>query len=544
MSNFSERILELLREHDFPGAEKFDETDIEMMATNRHVRDFFVKIASMDPQLFLNKDQARILQLAGEMNDPSFVPLEPGAVRKQMCLIESKRRRDKILQMRLRHKHEEKRQLEEAIAVLEADERFRTEHRIKREAEMELEELLRRAADDKLNKAHERVQNAITMFMTKGQSHLKKLTNIVEKLKESNGLRNIINQEKYVTLANDIVDACETLHKIVNRPDPDPERYAVPLGENKGVYLLKTLRDASAQLDGQCNDILSVMRQLGGSSLLFGRFEKALTSYRELIQDSIKIFINELFQSTSAASKRQLQQLEPLMTSLEAVIWAQRCIISEETVFLQKCHESFESGDEWARSIMLALPGIEGGIKNTTATNRRPANVTQMGDGSCLHPLSQSAILSSTVLETSVNGTVKSFCTSMSSAGPSNADNGAQLWRTPQIIVQIEDTLSSMTRFCNALHRACEAIQSDRRVLRGCQGVEVISDSAQTQLRSLKADVEKKKSCIMRLLQGRDQLLKDQQDQNEAHQQRILISFSIVNRDSYEKAVEHTKLFK
>lgn len=65
--------------------------------------------------------------------------------------------------MRLRHKHEEKRQLEEAIAVLEADERFRTEHRIKREAEMELEELLRRAADDKLNKAHERVQNAITM---------------------------------------------------------------------------------------------------------------------------------------------------------------------------------------------------------------------------------------------------------------------------------------------------------------------------------------------------------------------------------------------
>lgn len=54
----------------------------------------------------------------------------------------------------------------------------------------------------------------------------------------------------------------------------------------------------------------------------------------------------------------------------------------------------------------------------------------------------------------------------------------------------------------------CEAIQSDRRVLRGCQGVEVISDSAQTQLRSLKADMEKKKSCIMRLLQGRDQLLK------------------------------------
>ncbi|OQR76725.1 hypothetical protein BIW11_07595 [Tropilaelaps mercedesae] len=508
----SSRILELLRQLEFPGSANFNERDIEIFAQDRKVGDFFEKIANMEPNLFLNKEEARVIQLAAEMNDPAFAPIDACAVREQLALIERKRRRDKVLQMRLRQKREERRQLKEAISLLEADANYRSELCDRKKKEMLANERLHRTADDTLTKAHHRVQNATAMvrkipFLLQGQSHLKKMTHVIDTLKQSDGLRNIIDKANYVTLANGIVDSLETLHGIVSRPDPDPEYHVVRLGSNGSVYLARTLRDASEKVNEYCSQTLSIVERLDGSSPTFGRFEKALRSYQQALQDTIEEIINDLFQSTWTASKRRLERLGPVITSLEAVVWAQRCFFTEEIAFLRSCSEMLRAGEEWAAALVGALPGIENANKTSTMTNRTFSNTTHMNDTSYYGTLSQSPLLSSTMLETSSCAMAGPQHLSITSGIGAGA-NLSQMWRIPHVVIQIEDSLNAMARYCNAFHKVCEAMQSDRRILRGRLGIEVISDAGQKQLERVTFETEKKRASIKILLSQQDQLVK------------------------------------
>lgn len=43
-STFHSRILELLRALEFPGSENFDETDIDIFARTKGVKEFFIKV--------------------------------------------------------------------------------------------------------------------------------------------------------------------------------------------------------------------------------------------------------------------------------------------------------------------------------------------------------------------------------------------------------------------------------------------------------------------------------------------------------------------
>lgn len=57
-------------------------------------------------------------------------------------------------------------------------------------------------------------------------------------------------------------------------------------------------------------------------------------------------------------------QLGSVIRTLERIEAVQRCILTEEIDFLQKCLEMLNSGEQWAKGVLSDLPGLDLGNKS------------------------------------------------------------------------------------------------------------------------------------------------------------------------------------
>ncbi|XP_022666646.1 uncharacterized protein LOC111252663 isoform X2 [Varroa destructor] len=525
MSGFAPRILELLRQHEYPGSELFTEVDVEILAQDKNVAAFFTKIAEMDRSLFLTKEQSTVLQLAGELNDLQSIPLDAVSARQERVALEQKKRQNKTIKMRLRHKLEEKKQLEDAIAMLEEDERKRVDYRLRRKDEIAEAQALHQKALQTLHYAQQRAENAISKLIVRGQQHLTTLTGIIGKLKSSNGLRNILKDDKYIQQANDLVDAVETLNGIVNLITIDPERYAVPVTANGNrVYILRTLRDTVSQLDEHSDTIISKLSLLCGDSAAFPPFKAALNLYRLEVQDALYGVINEVFEMATGDLRRRLQQVGPLINSLKAIVWAQRCILMEEITILQKCGQMLDLSEGWIKSVISEVQNIEVGSKNTSTMSWSRSPINQMSEGYCTTLGSTQSLPDS--VESSISVELASLEADAVAYGASCTS-----WRAPQTIQHVNDTLAAVARSCNMLIKSCERMQNDRNILTGPEGVQIVSETGRTQLEMVKFENKRKKELIISLLKKHECLLKDRESQNDAHRQRTSIPLLILEKN-------------
>ncbi|OQR77616.1 hypothetical protein BIW11_06966 [Tropilaelaps mercedesae] len=518
MGGFSKRILELLRELEFPGANSFTEVDIEIIAEDRNVADFFSKIAKMDPSLFLSKHESTVLQLVGEIHDSALSSLDAASVNEQRNLIALKKRHNKHIQTQLKHRREEKHALEKAISVLEEDEVIRRQHRLRREhGTAEGQELQMKVAQT-LNKTQLRAQTSLNMLILQGQSQLKRMASVIEKLKSSSGLRNILDGELYITQANNLVDTMETINEIVDQLELDPECYVASVtADGQQLHIMKALRNATVRLDVCCNRITSVLRSMSKcSTSTFLQFEASMTSYKLAVQDAIQILTNELFDMANVNMRRRLEQIGPVLTSLEAIVCAHQCVLMEEISLLKSCVQMVDASHDWVESIISELSIMDSNTKNAMVMSRPLANSTLVSDMSFSggRPLS---ILAPPLLE-KTQGSAASISTHSTFMGASG-----QNWRPPQLISQIADAFSVVDRTCESLQQICKQIQVDRRILCGRQGVEVLPEAARIQLQTATVDIATKKEKIKELLQVKEGFLKDKQSQNQAHRTRLLV---------------------
>ncbi|XP_003742459.1 uncharacterized protein LOC100901971 [Galendromus occidentalis] len=522
-AQYAARILELLKQLQYPGADHFTERDIEILAQHPIVKAVMIKFANLHPDQFLSKEQVDVLRLAGELNDPTFLPLDPVEIRRQTADLRKTERERKRLRMQERHRREELNELGKSISLLEEDGKLRESVRQAHERTAAALEVQAKRAEASLKAAQQDLQASTSMFKLEVQQTLKDMKITVEKVKRPGGLRSLFDSESYIAFANEIVDITETAHGMISQPEALPQKYAILVGEKK-IALIRTLEHTIDSLNESCETVLESLRPLCQNSYTFAKLTETLDVYKTSLKNSINFVINQLYDTAAMINKGQLEKMLPILRNLEQVIFAHKSVLSEESKFLEETLDMIRCVHEWKQALLPASSELScASVLRTTFQS----NATMSNDMT-FYP---SPGLSSTMFEhhsqvqSSMNSTA--FCQKSLLPAVCNPKGLHQC-------SYFEEILDSISRDRALFHKITDQFDSDRSVLCGTSGIQFLSESDRTQLMALSQRTISKKAELKKLIQTHEALVKDARNQNQAHFKRLLLPLYVLDRQKYE----------